>query len=353
MGRCYILGAGFSKAVADLPLMKNLSEKFWQIRDQEQQRGHNNRVKCGDRIKNYLDYLEKEFFTKPCIKDGERYEECNFQENLEALVSFIDLNTSGEIRARVVDKDGNKSTFSKRTLFWKFADLDELRLCIQTYIYLALIKPDINTQALDSFIQHIAQSDKLITFNYDLIVERALYGRGIWKPKDGYGITFKALPEIASSHNLKSEVHIYKLHGSLNWENNLKLRFFYDDNEAIFPGYLQECSSSKRAEYQGKHLGLWIMPSFVKQFEVPELLDVWQAAFKAIKESEEIIVVGYSLPKEDSAACVLLGTTDISQKRLILVDPRADELQERYRTITRNKRIERFPSLESFLSSSA
>jgi len=260
MSRCYILGAGFSKAVSDLPVMKDLSKKFWQIRDQEKQRGHRNRVEWGNRIKGYLDDLEKEFFEKPCIRNDETYEECNFQENLEALISFIDLNTSGEIKARV-KKNGTKSSYTKRALFSNLPNLDDLRTCIQTYIYLALIKPDVNTGALDPFIQRIAQNDKLITFNYDLIVERALYEQGIWKPKDGYGMTFKGLPQIANSHNSESKIHIYKLHGSLNWEKDGKLRFFHDDKEPIFPGYLQEGSGSKFSEYQGKHLGLWIMPS--------------------------------------------------------------------------------------------
>jgi hypothetical protein len=218
MNKCYVLGAGFSKAVSDLPVMKDLSEEFWQVRSQEHQFGNDNRVKWGNRIRDYLDYLEKEFFTKPCIRAGETYEECNFQENLEALISFIDLNTSGTIRARVVDRDGNKSSYSKRSLFWNFADLPELRTCIQTYLYLTLIKPEVNTEALDPIIRHISQTDKVITFNYDLIVERALYERGIWQPKDGYGITFKELPKIASAHNSRSRVCIYKLHGSLNWE---------------------------------------------------------------------------------------------------------------------------------------
>ncbi|MFQ5850256.1 MAG: SIR2 family protein [Candidatus Binatia bacterium] len=351
MSKCYILGAGFSKAVSDLPVMKDLTKRFWQIRNREQEQGHRNRVTWGNRIESYLNCLERMFFVEPCIKKGQRYEECNFQENLEAVISFIDLNTSGQITAREINKDGKRIHVSKRTPFSNFPDLDEIRRCIQTYTYLALIKPDVDTQALDPFIQHIAQNDKLITFNYDLIIERALYERGIWKPKDGYGIRFKGFPRLASSQDSKSTLQIYKLHGSLNWEPDLNLQLFYDDHEPIFPGYLQDGSRSSRPEYQGKNHNLWMMPSFMKEFPVPEFLDVWEEAFKALGESEEVVVIGYSLPKEDSAACVLLGTTDISQKRLVLIDPKADELQERYQAITRNKCITKFYSLESFLSS--
>lgn len=356
MGKCYILGAGFSKAVSNLPVMKDLAKTFWDIRNQENQLGHNNRVAWGDKIQEYFLYLEEEFFVKQCIdtKNGETYKECNFQENLEALITFIDLNTSGEIKARVTDKNGNTSSYSKRSLFWNFTDLDELRTCIKTYIYLALIKPKTKNDALEPFLRRIESDDKIITFNYDLIIEKALFDIGVWKPKNGYGINFEDFPSITESHDIESRVQLYKLHGSLNWEpdflsnKNLKLQFFYDDNEPIFPDYLQ--AGSNYPQYQGKHLGLWILPSFIKQFTVPELIGVWKKAVTAINDSDEVVIVGYSLPKEDSAACLLLGTTRISKKRLILVDPNVDELKNKYQTITHNRRIKKYYSLEDFVN---
>ena len=47
MGRCYILGAGFSKAVANLPVMKEMVSTFTHIRERERKLGHNNRVLWG------------------------------------------------------------------------------------------------------------------------------------------------------------------------------------------------------------------------------------------------------------------------------------------------------------------
>ena len=351
MGRCYILGAGFSKAVSNLPVMKDLTKKFWDIQNEEKYLRHNNRVEWGNKIQDYLRYLENEFFVKPCIdiENGETYRECNFQGNLEALISFIDLNISGKIKATVIDKNGNTSSSSKSSLFWNFTDLSELRTCIQTYIYLALIKPEIKKDVLKPFIEKIKERDlKIISFNYDLIVERALFDIGIWKPKDGYSIDFKDFPSIKESHDIESEVQIYKLHGSLNWGRDLKLRFYYDDNEPIFPDYLQ--SSSNVPPFQGKHLGLWMLPSFIKQFTVPELIRVWEKAFTAINDSDEIVIVGYSLPKEDSAACLLLGTTEIAKKQLTIVDPNVDELQAKYQNITSNKHIKKYCSIEDFVN---
>ena len=203
---------------------------------------------------------------------------------------------------------------------------------------------------MDRFLRKIVSNDEVITFNYDLIVEKGLFDLGIWKPRDGYGIFFDDLPTIVKSHMDESQVTIHKLHGSLNWSSNFSLRFFYDDNEPIFPGYLRDGSSGH--QYQGKHSGNWMLPSFIQQFTVPELIGCWDRAFRAMRDADEIVIIGYSLPKEDSAACLLLGTTALSQKRLTLVDPNADKLQHKYRTITSNKHIGKYYRIENFVDAS-
>lgn len=350
MNRCFILGAGFSKAVSDLPVMKDLSKTFRSIRKREEDRNHKNRVIWGDRIFEYFEFLETEFFRKPCINDenGWNYEDCNFEENIESIISFIDLNTSGIIKARIIDKNGKKSSFSKPSLFWNYTDLDELKSCIQTYIYLSLIDPAVKTKLLNSFIDQVNEYDTIITFNYDLIVEKALYATGYWKPKDGYGISFNQFPDISPKQLEASKVKIYKLHGSLNWKSDLSLQFFQDNNEPIFPRYLLKEENNIR-QYQGKHSGCWIMPSFIKQFDFPALLVVWQKALDAIKNASNVTVIGYSLPKEDSAACLLFGTTDISEKRFTIVDPNFAKIGHRFQSISRGKKIAKFSSLEDYL----
>ena len=139
---------------------------------------------------------------------------------------------------------------------------------------------------------------------------------------------------------MKSKVHIYKLHGSLNWEpvygDQIRLSFCSDDQ--------------KPTPYEGKYSGLWKMPSFIKNFSVP-LLDVREKARHALNIADEIIVIGYSLPKEDSHARLLLGTNQIEDKKLIIVDPNANDLQEHYKPITKNQNPELFCSLADYLGS--
>ncbi len=353
MSRCYILGAGFSKAVADLPVMKEMVSTFTHIRERERKLGHNIRVRWGDQLLFYLAYLEDEFFRKPCVdtENGQTYETCNFKENLEALVSFIDLNLSGNIRATLVDKEGGRSDFTKRSLFWNYNDLGELRSCIQTYLYLALIGPVAESPLLCSFIDQLVPEDTIITFNYDLVVERALYNRGLWNPSDGYGIAFQRFPRVCEEKKFRTLIPLYKLHGSLNWDDS-ELRFFYDNESPIFPGYLKDKRASLRAHYQGKHEGNWVMPSFIKQFSTPGLLSAWTKALEAICRAKEVVVVGYSLPEADSAACLLLGTSGISRKHLTLVNPLADSLRARYMLVTGHTQIVSYAGLQGFLQRS-
>ena len=63
-----------------------------------------------------------------------------------------------------------------------------------------------------------------------------------------------------------------------------------------------------------------------------------------------MIIIGYSLPEADSAACLLLGTSGISDKRLTLVNPDANNLRDRYRSVTGNTQIVSYAGLDEFLN---
>jgi hypothetical protein len=214
-----------------------------------------------------------------------------------------------------------------------------------------LIGPFPETRHLCSFIEQLDAEDTLITFNYDLVVETALYKRKRWNPTDGYGLEFKAPETVSESNMFKTQIPLYKLHGSLNWDSSaLQLSYFYDDNKPIFPGFGDDDFRPSR-RYEGKFVRNWLMPSFVKKFSVPGLLTVWTKALDTLRRAEEVIIIGYSLPETDSAACLLLGTSGLSVKRLTLVNPEADSLRDRYRSITGNTQIASYAELGEFLKS--
>jgi hypothetical protein len=81
MSRCYVLGAGFSKAMADLPVMKEMVQAFTSRLEQEKALGETLRVTWGKRLLSDIDCLETKFFREAYVdgKKGQTYENCNFR----------------------------------------------------------------------------------------------------------------------------------------------------------------------------------------------------------------------------------------------------------------------------------
>src|SRR5258708_35339330 len=63
--------------------------------------------------------------------------------------------------------------------------------------------------------------DYFITFNWDTLLDRALFSSERWHPNDGYEIKFKGIYEnqwnSPKHYTSSSELKLLKLHGSTNW----------------------------------------------------------------------------------------------------------------------------------------
>lgn len=335
--------------------MKKLTEKFKEVLRREEELGHDNRVFWGRQLLEYLERFERTFFVKPCLSPGEQYSGCNFKENIEAIVSFIDLNLASTIEAHVTDVQGNSSHRTKDCAFWEGCDLSELRRNMATYLYLALIGPHKPSPLLEAFVDCLSEGDVVITFNYDLVVDSELWRRRQWNPRNGYGPTFNSPGISQEASKVPTRFPIYKLHGSLNWssrgpfEGPIRLEGFYDDGKPIFPGYLADESPPPYARYQGGRAPCWVMPSFIKNFAVPELLTVWELAQEGIRRSDEVVVIGYSLPEADAAACLLLGAARFKEKRLTIVDQNEHDLRLRLERITGAEGVETFTEVAEYV----
>ena len=62
----------------------------------------------------------------------------------------------------------------------------------------------------DEFARVLHPGDLVITFNYDLSIERALHAAGLWDIRTGYGFSIE-------DGEQPSPVEVLKLHGSTNW----------------------------------------------------------------------------------------------------------------------------------------
>lgn len=358
---CLVLGAGFSKSIANLPVTKEMFKAFEKEIENQRLLKNTNRINRGERLFAFLKTIEDDFLRSfnEKVDKGSKILKSNYLENFEGFCSFLDLNLAFGVHAQS-ESNGITADLTGKPLFANYTTsrLREIRSDIGNYLYLTLINDNANKKLLDKiFDVFLNKCSAIITFNYDLIVEKYLYRNKIWFPRDGYGFIPIRLPKISPPylHQL-SQIKILKMHGSLNWEpsslyqSNFQLKWFDDDNNYFFPGYLEN-EEKRNFRYQGAFSSDgWILPSWIKQFSYNEIIQVWNQAFKFLNMAEEVIFIGYSMPKADAAVYSLFSCIEWENKIVKLFDPSAKELSKDYSFILRKNDIELYPDyLENYL----
>ena len=206
-------------------------------------------------------------------------------------------------------------------------------------------------QLYDNLARVLRHGDVLITFNYDLGVERALRAAGLWDIRTGYGFAIEDAEQ-------PSPVKVLKLHGSTNWR---ALLF-----GGITTGYFAALGNSlgdrpvlpfrPDLEYLGYNdfvdplcarlenvvsLPAMIMPALPKTFhfattygkEWKKFWDaLWWRAEQAIKNADELAVIGYSLPVADERArAMLLRSANKAVRLSICCDKATVTLEKEFR----------------------
>jgi hypothetical protein len=178
--------------------------------------------------------------------------------------------------------------------------------------------------AYQSFARDIvARGDCVITFNYDVLLERELRLAGKFEIGDGYGFQIETLPA-------KSATKVLKLHGSTSWlallfggrtsgffqvgsGGTLESRPVIAKNELSYLGYAD--AIDPRFAGGGAALPVMIFPARSKEFyfasntgvEYVEFWDdLWRQADAALRSAERIVMCGYSLNAIDKRAFDLL-----------------------------------------------
>lgn len=170
----------------------------------------------------------------------------------------------------------------------------------------------------------VASGDCIVTFNYDVSLERELRLAGKFELGDGYGFSIEGLPG-------GSATRVLKLHGSTSWlallfggirsgasqlmpGSTLGARPVIGKNEISFLGYPDAAVDPKFA-MGGAALPVMIFPTRSKRFyfapntgtEYVEFWnDLWRQAQDALRSATRIVVCGYSLSGIDERARTLL-----------------------------------------------
>lgn len=184
----------------------------------------------------------------------------------------------------------------------------ELRTALERVIFNTLelsIRDGPRSKEYELLLSQLLASGKkacLISFNYDLLLDRALVdaahtGKFSWT----YCVPFNAgIENFPSYHNpLDPRIHLLKLHGSLNWCQcvgcgSLRLYYFkrYDDIFRITWPDCHSCQASNRFR------PVLVAPTPSKHF--PNALKAaWDTAANCLTRAEKLIIIGYSFPAFD------------------------------------------------------
>lgn len=230
---------------------------------------------------------------------------------------------------------------------------------------------------LESLAKLMSDGDVVVTFNYDSTIERVLLQQGKWSPSDGYGPTIvfqKSRYDRTLVSLPPSRIKIIHLHGAIGWFRKPTIRADYplpDDGggaiprEALTPAPLdtkisldpmflehlgiQEVDASlpdrPSDEYQ-----ILLHPSFLKDYEEqPIFSKLWRLASEVLRQADETIIIGYSLPPADSAAMTLL-LSNCDRTKMTVVNPDAATM-DRYRRLFQLPILRPRQTLEQWLKS--
>jgi hypothetical protein len=195
-----------------------------------------------------------------------------------------------------------------------------------------------------NFARHCAKNHvNCITFNYDDVLDEALWrcwpvnAPVAWSPDWGYGFPCKmsedAVREVRSQFESTGPMLLLKLHGSVNWRIPLGYRgtraveaFRHHEPWFQHPG--PEKVPLKQIEPFLEPEPFMVPPVLTKAelIEQPILRLTWSLAIDALKKSERIVFIGYSLPVTDIAASFLFreGLRDLDVTQITVVSKVSD-----------------------------
>jgi hypothetical protein len=187
------------------------------------------------------------------------------------------------------------------------SDLEELirRVMLQTTGYIKNeISRTTSSKLHRDILFRLRAGDTLITFNYDLVIEEALFGTGFWTPRDGYGLLAAGVrspwairwfknPETPA----ESKILLLKLHGSLNWApgNRIKIK--------KLPLVIRKRNSGGPA----RENVLILPPGWNKKIYTRPFSALWAKARNKLEHCSRLVIIGYSMPETDLLAQALFS----------------------------------------------
>ncbi|MDA8213041.1 MAG: SIR2 family protein [Clostridia bacterium] len=174
--------------------------------------------------------------------------------------------------------------------------------------FISLLQPDKLRDKLscyDSFARKLRPGDLILTFNYDLVVERAL-------ERNNLGVDYQLflpgspLDRESTAIRFQLRIPVIKLHGSINLVFCTRC---YSVREASAGALLcNQCRNPDRslAKESSTLRPFLIAPTLFKSYSLPDLRRIWYTAYNCLSRAQELIIIGYSLPAADILTAQLL-----------------------------------------------
>lgn len=160
-------------------------------------------------------------------------------------------------------------------------------------------------------------------------------GHWRWSHTDGYGF----IPDNQSTPKTKSELHLLKLHGSMNWYVPTPGRTRANAYAIKAPVHVPKPAANstapawqRRQHYLGhsskRIFPLLVPPVFEKGTQIIGVLQsIWDRANAALRDATIVFVWGYSLPPTDYHAELLFAQCARKAKhRLVAINPSREAL---------------------------
>ncbi|NQT25325.1 SIR2 family protein [candidate division KSB1 bacterium] len=340
--RVFIIGAGFSKAIADAPLASEFMKLIYESATNGEIGKETGWYEGQNAFIEIVKGLEKsiEHGFDIIEEDGTEIKNRNGLElissiNIEHLCTLLDLNINRPFipKGKGVDLKSCPIPFMDNM---QVRTLEHARSFIMHYIIKLLLPNSLKTNQnlLSKFSKYLRPGDIIITFNYDILIEQALWNEQLWSPIDGYqlGIIDDYL-ELKDESSYKSKISIIKLHGSINWikpglfDNDIKILITDPLTHApYFDGFKFKFKVKRKTEYRLLD-SMLITPTFMKSYANNQEIGLMKFAFESIAQCSELYSIGYSFPDADFLS-IVLGSQISDKTQITIIDQNANEIAE-------------------------
>lgn len=217
----------------------------------------------------------------------------------------------------------------------------------------------------DTLTRYLKEAPKsnVISFNYDYVMDTALINAGVFD-LFGYGVNFDwqfddAFERISVSAPVDPyRLRFFKLHGSMTWWRCMECNaLVYIAHADSFESVLRSRLGLETGKFQCPNCRtesfspFLIPPLLSKNYDETEWKYIWKNSGSVLRETDKLVVWGYSLPPTDFYAEYLFRNALAQRARpigdLVVINPH-EEIFEKFKALFRPIKAEMYASIDEF-----